>query len=180
MKYKLDETYYTDIQTTFRFEVHIEADSTLGLSDEITGYIQRSDLPAAPGDPIVWHLPGGMRNHQAGKRVVQPVSMTFVVPTNSDNRGSIYKTLEKFAQATYDLNEGTNIGKARYCTDGISIILKGEDDKPKYTFRLRRAQVTSCNYGDVSSESNDLIKVSCTLIYDNYEVTNHKGQLKYQ
>ena len=67
--------------------------------------------------------------------------------------------LEKWAHATYDLNRGTNIGKANYCTSGISIRLKGEDDSIKYNFRLLRAQVTDCDYGAVSSESNDLIKV---------------------
>ena len=161
--YPLSRTYQTDIQTSFRFEVHIAADaanSQLGLTEDVTGYIQQTDLPVAPGDPIIWHLPGGMKNHQAGKRTVQPVSMTFVVPTTAGN-GSIYRLLEKWAHATYNLDKGTNIGKRNYCTDGISIILKGEDDTPKYKFRLRRAQVTNCNYGAASSESNDLIKVSC-------------------
>lgn len=174
--YPLSKTYYTDIQTTFRFEIHIDStsDAQLGLTEDITGYIQRCDLPTAPGDPIIWHLPGGMKNHQAGKRTVQPISLEFVVPTTAGN-GSIYRLLEKWAHATYNLDKGTNIGKRNYCTDAITIILKGEDDVPKYKFRLRRAQVTRCNYGTVSSESNDLIKVSCEFIYDNYELTNGKG-----
>ena len=170
--YRLDETWSTDIQTTFRFEVHIKPDaanSRLGLEEEVTGYIQSCDLPVAPGEPITWHLPGGMKNFQAGKRTVEPISMTFVVPTTAGN-GSIYRLLEKWAAATYDLNKGTNIGKANYCTDGIYIKVKGEDDVVKYTFRLKRAQVTRCNYGSLSSESNDLIKVQATFIYDNYEV----------
>ena len=170
--YSLNQTGGTDIQTTFRFEIYIAADaanSALGLTEDVTGYIQSCDLPVAPGDPITWHLPGGMKNFQAGKRTVQPISMTFVVPTTAGN-GSIYKLLEKWAAATYDLNKGTNIGKQNYCTDGIYIKIKGEDDVVKYTFRLKRAQVTNCNYGSLSSESNDLIKVSCTFIYDNYEV----------
>ena len=170
--YRLDETWSTDIQTTFRFAVHIKADaanSRLGLTEDVTGYIQNCDLPVAPGDPITWHLPGGMKNFQAGKRTVQPISMTFVVPTTAGN-GSIYRLLEKWAAATYDLNKGTNIGKQNYCTDGIYIKIKGEDDVVKYTFRLKRAQVTNCNYGSLSSESSDLIKVTCTFIYDNYEV----------
>ena len=175
----LSSTYNTDIQTTFRFEIFIGYDAStaqLGLTSDITGYIQRCDLPSAPGDPLVWHLPGGMKNHQAGKRTVQPISLEFVVPTTAGN-GSIYRLLEKWAHATYDLDKGTNIGKRNYCTDAITIILKGEDNEPKYKFRLRRAQVTSCNYGVVSSESNDLIKVSCTIIYDNYELTNGKGDI---
>jgi hypothetical protein len=175
--YNLDQTGQTDIQTTFRFMIHIAADaanSRLGLREDVTGYIQRCDLPAAPGDPITWHLPGGMKNFQAGKRTVRQISMEFVVPTTAGN-GSIYTLLEKWAKATYDLNKGTNIGKRNYCTDGISIYLKGEDDSIKYEFRLKRAQVTNCNYGTVSSESNDLIRVSCEFIYDNYEVRDGAG-----
>ena len=176
--YRLNETGGTDIQTTFRFAVHIAADaanSRLGLTEDVTGYIQTSDLPKAPGAPIVWHLPGGMKNHQAGKRTVQPVSMTFVVPTTAGN-GSIYTLLEKWSHATYDINKGTNIGKRNYCTDGISILVKGEDDTVKYKFRLLRAQVTECNYGAVNSESNDLIKVTCSFIYDDYKVEDGSGR----
>ena len=83
--------------------------------------------------------------------------------------------LEKWSHATYDINTGTNIGKARYCTDSISIYMKGEDDVVKYIFRLLRAQVTSCNYGSLGSESNDLIKVNATFVYDNYQVTDGNG-----
>lgn len=177
MAYKLSETGGTDIQTTFRFEIHIAADSAnsiLGLTEDVTGYIQRCDLPAAPGDPITWHLPGGMKNFQAGKRTVRQISTEFVVPTTAGN-GSIYTLLEKWAHATYDLDKGTNAGKRNYCTNGISIYLKGEDDAIKYEFRLIRAQVTDCQYGTVSSESNDLIKVNASFIYDNYEVLDGSG-----
>lgn len=176
--YKLSETGGIDIQTTFRFYIHIAADSAsslLGLTEAVTCYIQRSDLPVAPGDPITWHLPGGMKNFQAGKRTVRPISMEFVVPTTAGN-GSIYTLLEKWAKATYDLDKGTNAGKARYCTDAISIYLKGEDDVVKYEFHLLRAQVTDCQYGTVSSESNDLIRVSAGFIYDNYEVLDGTGR----
>ena len=178
MRYTLNQTSKTDLQTTFRFEIGIEADNAsqaLGLAENITGYIQSCDLPSAPGEPITWHLPGGMKNYQAGKRTVQPISMTFVVPTTAGN-GSVYRLLERWAHATYDLDKGTNIGKRNYCTDGIYIYLKGEDDDVKYTFRLKRAQVTNCSYGTVASEANDLIKVNCTFIYDNYEVyQGYKG-----
>ena len=108
--YSLNQTGGTDIQTTFRFEIYIAADAAnaaLGLTEDVTGYIQSCDLPAAPGDPITWHLPGGMKNFQAGKRTVRPISMTFVVPTTAGN-GSIYTLLEKWAKATYDWNKGTN------------------------------------------------------------------------
>ena len=92
MRYTLDQTKIIDLQTTFRFEIGIEADAAnraLGLAEDITGYIQQSDLPSAPGEPITWHLPGGMKNYQAGKRTVSPISMTFVVPTTAGN-GSVY------------------------------------------------------------------------------------------
>ena len=115
-----------------------------------------------------------MKNFQAGKRTVRPISMTFVVPTTAGN-GSIYTLQEKWAKATYDLNKGTNYGKARYCTSGIYIKVKGEDDAVKYVFRLLRAQVTDCNYGSLASETNDLIKVNCSFIYDNYEVKDGNG-----
>ena len=170
--YSLNQTGGIDIQTTFRFAIHIAADAAnqvLGLTEDVTAYIQRCDLPVAPGDPIIWHLPGGMKNFQAGKRTVRQISTEFVVPTTAGN-GSIYTLLEKWAEATYDLNKGTNKGKANYCTDAISIYCKGEDDSIKYEFHLLRAQVTDVNYGTVSSESNDLIKVSASFIYDNYEI----------
>lgn len=176
--YSLEQSGQTDIQTTFRFEIYIDAtddaNRKLGLTEDVTGYIQNCDLPAAPGEPITWHLPGGMKNYQAGKRTTRPISMTFTVPTTAGN-GSIYRLLEKWAKATYDLNKGTNIGKANYCTSGIYIYIKGEDDEVKYTFRLIRAQVTDCNYGSLSSESNDLIKVTCQFHYDNYEVKQGKN-----
>lgn len=167
----LAATGNTDILTTFRFELHIDASSSpiIGLDQDVVGYIQSCDLPVAPGDPLVWHLPGGMKNFQAGKRTVQAINTVFVVDSNP-NKSSILKMLEKWTHATYDLNTGTNRGKANYCTDAISIWVKGEDDAVKYSFRLKRAQVTNCSYGSVSSESNDLIKVSATFIYDNFEV----------
>ena len=176
-QYSLAETGGTDIVTTFRFFIHIAADaanSALGLTEDVTGYIQSCDLPVAPGSPITWHLPGGMQNYQAGKRTVRPISMTFVVPSSAAS-GSIYTLLEKWSKATYDLDRGTNIGKARYCTNGIYIKIKGEDNSDKYIFRLLRAQVTECSYGTVASESNDLIKVNCTFQYDNYEVRDGNG-----
>ena len=176
-QYTLAQTGGTDIVTTFRFFIHIAADTAnaaLGLTEDVTGYIQSCDLPVAPGSPITWHLPGGMQNYQAGKRTVRPISMTFVVPSSAAS-GSIYTLLEKWSKATYDLDRGTNIGKAKYCTNGIYIKIKGEDNSDKYIFRLLRAQVTDCSYGTVASESNDLIRVSANFIYDRYEVLDGNG-----
>jgi hypothetical protein len=174
--FKLRETGGTNIQTTFRFELAIAPDpnnSALGLTDAITAYIQSTDLPSATGEPIIWSLPGGMKNHQAGKRTIKPISMEFVIPTGST--GSIYKVLEKWGNATYDLNTGVNTGKGRYTSDGVSIKIKGEDDQPRYIFRLLKAQPTEVSYGTVNSEGNELLKVSCTWVYDNYELTDGNG-----
>lgn len=169
--FQLRETYATDIQTDFRFELLIEPNAPLGLTEKIVGYIQSSDLPCAPGEPIVWHLPGGMKNHQAGKRTIKPLSMQWVTATA--HKESVIRMCEKWAHATYDLNRGTNIGKALYCTDGIYINLKGEDDTIQYSFHLLRAQITDCDYGTINSESNELLKVSCTMVYDDYEVRKY-------
>ena len=175
--FNLDASGGIDIITTFRFEIHIAVDAAnaaLGLIEDVTGYIQACDLPSAPGDPIIWHLPGGMKNYQAGKRTIRPIGTTFVISSQAGS-GSILTLLEKWSHATYDLNRGTNIGKANYCTSGISIRVKGEDDAIKYNFRLLRAQVTNCNYGALNSEDNGLIKVNAEFVYDNYEVTDGNG-----
>lgn len=176
--FNLRQTGYTDIQTTFRFEIEIQTDannSVLGLTDTITGYIQSTDLPSATGEPIIWHLPGGMKNHQAGKRTVNPIHVDFVVSTA--DTASMYRTIEKWQHATYDLNTGTNMGKSVYCTDGIVIKLKAEDDSVQYQFRLLRAQPTSVNFGTLNAEDNSLLRVSCDIIYDNYELKDGNGNL---
>jgi len=173
--FTLAQTGGTDIQTTFRFELDVVTDSALGIADSITAYIQSTDLPSATGEPIIWSLPGGMKNHQAGKRTIKPINMEFV--TSTDSTSSWYTTLEKWGAATYNLNTGTNKGKQNYCTDGITIKLKGEDNVIKYQFRLLRAQPTEVNYQTVNSEGNELLKVSCTLVYDNYELYDGNGVL---
>lgn len=173
--YSLSTTGGTDIQTTFRFMLTVVANSALGLSEDITAYIVSTDLPSASGEPIIWHLPGGMKNHQAGKRTPKPINMEFVTPTNSAS--SWYKVLEKWSMATYNLNTGTNAGKTMYCYDNIYIKILGEDNIVKYQFRMLKAQPTDVNYGNVNSESSDLLKVSCTFIYDNYQLTDGNGVL---
>ena len=166
--FTLNQTYSTDIQTDFRFELHIEPNATLGITDGIIGYIQTTDLPCAPGEPIIWHLPGGMKNHQAGKRTVEPINMVWVTATA--NRDSVIRMCEKWGNATYNLEDGTNIGKANYCTNGMYINLKSENNTIEYSFQLIAAQLTNCKYGTVNSESNELLKISCGLVYDMYKV----------
>lgn len=174
-KYTLAQTGGTDLQTTFRFQMVVEPYSILGLTERLTAYITETDLPRATGEPIIWSLPGGMKNHQAGKRTIQPINMTFVIPSTSSS--SWYRVFEKWGASTYNLNTGTNIGKSQYCTDGISIEIMGEDDAIKYIFRMLKAQLTDVNYGTLNSETNDLLKVSGTLVYDNYQVTDGNGVL---
>lgn len=181
-RFKLSDTAKTDIQTTFRYEVVIltndEAAKLNKIQDSIVGYALSAELPCAPGDPIAWFMPMGMRNWQAGKRLTKELSLEFVVPTNDAlQRKSIYYMLENWSNNTYNLNRGTNVGKANYCTDSIYIRLRTETDAIAYSFQLLRAQPTSVNYGALSSEGNELVKVQMTLVYDNYKVFDSTGNL---
>jgi hypothetical protein len=169
-KFDLISTGNTNIQTTFRYEVHFPSSSQLGIEESIAAYNTSSQLPSASGEPIVWYLPMGMQNHQAGRRTVKPIPLEFVVPSSSI--GNAYNMLEKWCTSTYDLNTGTNKGKGNYAVDGIQIKLKGEDGVTKHTFTLKRAFPTDVEYGTVNSEGNELLKVSMTLIYDRYEYDN--------
>ena len=179
-RFKLSDTAKTDIQTTFRYEVVIltndEAAKLNKIQDSIVGYALSAELPCAPGDPIAWFMPMGMRNWQAGKRLTKEISLEFVVPTNDAlQRKSIYYMLENWSNNTYNLNRGTNRGKANYCTDSIYIRLRTEKDAIAYSFQLLRAQPTTVNYGSLSSEGNELVKVQMTLVYDNYKIFDATG-----
>lgn len=181
-RFKLSDTAQTDIQTTFRYEVVIltndEAAQINGIQDSIVGYALSAELPCAPGEPIAWYMPMGMRNWQAGKRQTKEISLSFVVPTNDAlQRKSIYYMLETWGNSTYNLNRGTNIGKANYCTDSIYIRLRTERDAIAYSFQLLRAQPTSVNYGNLSSEGNELVQVDATFVYDNYKCYDGSGAL---
>ena len=169
--YNLDATGKTNIHTDFRFELEVISDennTVLGLNDKLTAFITQCELPCAPGEGIAWFMPGGMRNWQAGKRLTKDINLTFVVC--SDKKQSWIRTLQKWGNACYDLNTGNNRGKAGYSVDAITIRVKGEDGITRYWFRLKRAQVTQVDYGTMNSEGNDLLRVSCTIIYDNYEI----------
>ena len=171
--YNLNQTGGINIHTDFRFELEIAKDAnnlTLGLNDKITAFITKCDVPSAPGHGIPWYMPGGMRNWQAGKRQTKDIELEFVI--SSDLSQSWYRTLEKWGNACYDLNTGNNVGKVKYSTDTISIRIKGEDGQTRYRFRLLGAQIVDQQYGTLKSEGDagDLIKVSCKIIYDNYEV----------
>lgn len=187
--YSLAATGGKDLLTTFRYRIRINTSlaGATGLKQEIEAYSNSCDLPSASGSPLTWSMPGGMQNYQAGKRTINPISMTFVVDTKAGNE-SIYTVLEHWANATYDLNTGANKGKANYCTDGIYIDILGEDSQMgsvtaqsvKYTFQLLRAQVTQVGNGTLSGESNNLLTVSCQIVYDNFKVFNSKGdELRY-
>lgn len=174
-RYNLSDTYATDIAVNFRYEIVIltnDAGSRLnGVQDAIVGYATQAELPCAPGEPIEWYMPMGMRNHQAGKRKTKPISLEFVIPTNDAlQKQSVYYMLETWGNNTYNLNRGTNAGKFNYCTDSIFIRLRTEKDGVAYSFQLLRAQPTDVNYGTMNSEGNELVKVSATFVYDNYKV----------
>ena len=174
-RFKLSDTARTDIAVNFRYEIVIllndEGAVLNKLQDSIVGYATQAELPCAPGEPIEWYMPMGMRNHQAGKRKTKPIQLEFVVPTNDAlQRRSTFYMLETWGNNCYNLNRGTNISKSRYCTDGIFIRLRTELDGIAYSFQLLRAQPTDINYGTMNSEGNELVKVSMTLVYDNYKV----------
>lgn len=174
-RYNLSDTFGTDIAVNFRYEIVIMANDAgsriNGVQDAIVGYATQAELPCAPGEPIEWYMPMGMRNHQAGKRKTKPISLEFVVPTNDAlQKQSIFYMLETWGNNCYNLNRGTNVGKANYCTDSIFIRLRTETDGIAYTFQLLRAQPTEVNYGTMSSEGNELVKVSATFVYDNYKI----------
>lgn len=176
-RFKLSDTAKTDIQVNFRYEVVIllndEGAVLNKLQDAIVGYATQAELPAAPGNAIEWYMPMGMRNHQAGKRKTKPIQLEFVVPTNDAlQKKSIFYMLETWGNNCYNLNRGTNVGKALYCTDGIFIRLRTELDGIAYSFQLLRAQPTEVNYGTMNSEGEELVKVQMTLVYDNYKVFN--------
>jgi hypothetical protein len=180
-RFNLSDTTETDIAVNFRYEVVIglpteTAVSENKLMDEIVGYSVSAELPSAPGEAIEWYMPMGMRNHQAGKRKTKPIQLEFVVPTNTDlAKKSIFYMLEMWGTNCYNLNRGTNIGKAKYCTDAIWIRLITQDDQIAYTFQLLRAQPTEVSYGTMNAEGSELVKVSMTLVYDNYKVYTGGG-----
>lgn len=181
-RFKLSDTANTDIAVNFRYEVVIllndEAARLNKLQDSIVGYSTSAELPAAPGNAIPWYMPMGMKNHQAGKRETKPISLEFVVPTNDAlQRRSIYYMCETWQNNCYNLNRGTNRSKALYCTDGIFIRLRTELDGIAYSFQLLRAQPTEVNYGAMNSEGQELVKVSVTLVYDNYKLFAGDGGL---
>ena len=177
--FNLNETGGTDILTTFRYKIEIVESlvNSSGLNNKIVGYSQSCELPSASGSPIPWNLPGGMINYQAGKRTIKPISLSFTVNTEAGSH-SAFSTFEKWAHSTYDLNTGANKGKKNYCTDSIKIQLLGEDNRVKYTFQLLRAQISDVAFGSVSGESNNLVNVSCNVVYDNYKV--FKGDTQTQ
>lgn len=181
-RFKLSDTAKTDIQTNFRYEIVIltndEAAKINHIQDSIVGYALSAELPCAPMDPIAWFMPMGMRNWQAGKRLTKEINLEFVVPTNDAlQRKSIYYMLENWSNNCYNLNRGTNVGKSNYCTDSIYIRLRTERDAIAYSFQLLRAQPTQVNYGALSSEGSELVRVSATFVYDNYKVFDGTGNL---
>ena len=156
------------LQTVFRYEIVFPSTSSeLGISDDITGYCKSAALPRANGEPITWNLPMGPKSYQAGKRTVQPIALEFVVPAG--NTINAYSMFENWCGSTFNLNDGTNKGKAKYSVDGIIIKLKDEQGIDRHKFTLYKAQPTEVDYKSVNSEGNEVLDFSITLIYDNYK-----------
>lgn len=181
-RYKLSDTYQTDVAVNFRYEVVIlvndEAAQLNHIQDSIVGYASSAEIPCAPMEPIEWYMPMGMLNHQAGKRKTKEVRWEFVVPTTDAlQRKSIYYMLENWSNNLYNLNRGTNVGKANYCTDGLFLRLRTERDGIAYSWQLLRAMPTDVDYGSMNSEGNEIVKVSATFVYDNYKCFAGDGTL---
>ena len=171
-KFDLNSQGNKNIQTTFRYEVVFPTVGELGLSDQLTGYCTSAQLPKAMQEAIIWHQPFGMQNHQAGKRTIEPVQLEFVVPSTNEGGTNMYNMLSMWCHSTYDLNTGLSTGKGRYAVDGVKIVLKNELGIAQHTFELLRAFPTQVDYGTVSSEGSELLRVSMTLIYDNFKRNN--------
>jgi len=169
--YNLSQTGGTNLHTTFRFELEVVTDANngrLGLSDKLTAFVTSCDVPCAPGTVLPWKMPGGMRSWQAGWRETKDIHLEFVV--TSDSAQSWIRTLEKWGDAAYDLETGNNAGKAGYSSNALQIRVKGEDGKTRYRFKVKRAIIHNMQYGTLSSEQNELLKISCDIAYDKYEI----------
>jgi hypothetical protein len=174
-KYSLDQTGSKNLLTTFRYEVTFPNSGnagSIGMNDQLTCFCTSAQLPKAMQEAIVWNMPFGMQNHQAGVRTVEPISLEFVVDSDNSGGTNMYNLLSFWCNSTFDLNTGLNKGKGKYAMDGIRITVKKEDGTTAHSFELLRAFPTTVEYGTVSSESKELLKVSMTLIYDNFKRNN--------
>jgi len=161
----------TNIQTTFRYELKFPAGAVDGaLNDSITVYCTSAQLPKAMQNAIDWHAPMGPVAHQAGKRPIEPISLEFVVPENTDLASDVYRMISTWQNSGFDLITGHNTGKANYAVDNIQIILKNGAGDAVHTFSLFRAFPTSVEFGTVSSEGTELLKASMTLTYDYFKL----------
>ena len=166
--FNLQATGNTNIQTNFRYQVIFPTQPQVGMSDNVTAFCTSAQLPKANGETIPWNMPMGMVNNQAGKRKTQPIQLEFVCDT--DSIANAHALFDTWGTASYNINTGVNLSKANYAVDGVMIQLLDENGDVLRTFTMLRAQPTDMDFGTVTSEGNELLKVSCTLIYDNYSV----------
>lgn len=159
-----------NIQTTFRYEVVFPNSPRLGLNDQITVYCVSCDLPKVMRQHLVWSMPGGMENKQAGKGKVQPIKMTFVTPSNSDTSTDVIQMITLWGNSAYNINTGKNASKAVYAVDGVWIHLKDESMNNRHSFQLLKAQMTDSDYSTVQSEQGELLKVTASMEFDNFKV----------
>ena len=162
-----------NIQTTFRYQLTLPAGAANGaLNDNLSVYCTQAQLPKAMQNAIDWHAPMGVVSHQAGKRPIEPIMLEFVVPEATDISSDIYRMLSVWCNSTFDLTTGFNIGKANYSVDNLQIALQNGQGEAVHTFSVFRAFPTTVEYGTVSSEGTELLKVSMTLTYDYFKLDN--------
>jgi len=174
-KFNLSTSGGTDIQLSYTYDLTFPVSTFLGLNDELTCYVTSVELPSASGEAVIWHQTYGKKNHQAVKRTNKPISLEFVVPTTFENLNTQHM-IERWLDATYNMNTGKNIGKAQYAVNGVRIrVMAAQGEKITSSYVLFKAFPTEVNFGTMSNESNELLKVSMTLVYDLYTMFDGKG-----
>ena len=162
----------TNIQTAFRYQLNFPTIAAVGgtLNDGCTVYCVSAQIPRASQTPIEWHAPMGVISHQAGKRVIEPITLEFLVPASTADADNVYKILSTWYHSTFDLTTGVNLGKSNYAVDNVELVLLDQAGNAVHTFTLFRAFPTTAEFGTVNSEGTDLLKVSMTLTYDYFKL----------
>ncbi len=175
-QYDLNRAGHKNIQFTFRYELKLPQIPQLGLNDELTVFCTNVKLPYANGTAVPAYHPMGIKNNQSGRAETQPIDLEFLV--SSDNRSdyeNVYKMLNKYRDAGYNLNTGKSLGKQAYSVDDILIRVRKYDGTINNTFQPINAFVTDIDHGTVASEQNELLKVKMTIVYDNLKVYDGNG-----
>lgn len=162
----------SNIQTVFRYELKFPTPTAVKgqLQDTLSIYCTSAQIPKASQTPIDWHAPMGVISHQAGKRVIEPIALEFVVAADSTQAVNIFTMMSTWYNTTFDLTTGYNLGKANYAIDNVQLLLKDGSYNTVHTFSLFRAFPTTAEFGTVSSEGTELLKATMTLTYDYFKL----------